>query len=198
MMSVNSKLVYGVGVNDYDGKVHIDGRHIRSYQVWLDMLKRCYSAKYHDKYPTYIGCYVSKEWLSFNNFKNWYDANYPEELARSLGIKFELDKDLLVKGNKMYSCDTCIFLPQKVNNFLANKYSTNTSGYIGVVWYKTKDKWQAQTYSFDTSKYKYLGLFSNIDDAVQAYVLAREIESIKVKDYLRELGYSDDIINKIK
>lgn len=197
-MSVKSKLVYGVGVNDYDGKVHIDGRHIRSYYIWKSMLRRCYDTKFHEKKPTYIGCLVADEWLSFSNFKKWYDKNYPSGLALGLNIRFELDKDLLVDGNKIYGSNTCIFLPQKVNGFLTNKQSTNTSGYTGVHWFKKSNKWIAQIKDFGTNKYKHLGLFDNIHDAAESYRLARELEAIKVKDYLRELGYSDDIINKIK
>lgn len=198
MMSVKNKLVYGVGVNDYNGSVNINGKILRSYDIWRHVLQRVYEPSRQIKNISYIGCSVDKRWLKFSNFKSWYDANYPDAMARELGIKFELDKDLLVSGNKVYSPETCIFIPQNVNKFLSNKYSNNTSGYIGVSWHKKDNKWEARIRDFDTGKLKHLGNFVDVEDAANTYRLARELESIKVRKYLKDLGYSDYIINKIK
>lgn len=190
------KLVYGVGVNDYKGKISVEGKFIKSYETWKNMLDRCYSEKHQDKCPTYIGCTVSEEWLSFSNFKKWFDEHYRWDLDE-LGLRPSLDKDLLSEDNKVYSAETCVFLPNKVNSFLANKQSNNTSGFTGVYWDKRASKWRAQINDFHTGKKKYLGLFTDIELANQSYIKAREIESLKVKDYLRELGYGDNIIDKI-
>ena len=81
------QLIFGIGVNDYDGHVRINGKIIKSYDVWHSMIERCYSKKSHKKRPTYIGCKVHKEWLYFSNFKKWFDENYIEG--------YELDKDIL-------------------------------------------------------------------------------------------------------
>lgn len=134
-MKKKNKLVYGVGVNDYEGRVKINGKMIKSYNTWKNMLERCYDDKLLKKYPTYTDCTVCEEWLYFSNFKKWFDEHYRWDLDEK-GLRPCLDKDLLVKGNKIYSPDTCIFLPNSVNSFLANKQSRNTSGYIGVTWCK--------------------------------------------------------------
>lgn len=105
-----SKLVHGVGVNDADDPIWIDGEIIASYNCWANMLNRCYSAKCQITCPTYIGCAVCEEWKYFSNFKKWYDSNYKEG--------FHLDKDILIEGNKIYSPETCVFVPQYLNSLL--------------------------------------------------------------------------------
>jgi hypothetical protein len=102
--------VYGVGVNDLNQIVQVNGKILPTYRCWRDMLKRCYSAKALIKNLTYIGCSVSEEWKTLSNFKEWYDANYRE--------CFELDKDILYPGNKIYSADTCCFVPHYLNSLL--------------------------------------------------------------------------------
>ena len=77
------KLVYGVGINDADYVVqkketvgYVNGVRKQKivwecpyYRVWKGMLKRCYSPELQERQPTYKGCSVSKEWLTFSNFR---------------------------------------------------------------------------------------------------------------------------------
>lgn len=109
-MKKKTRLVCGVGVNDYIGSISLNSHHIKSYMSWKNMLIRCYSAKYQINKPTYIGCSVCDEWLYFTNFKKWHDANYKEG--------FELDKDILFQGNKIYSPANCCFIPNYLNAIL--------------------------------------------------------------------------------
>lgn len=167
--------VLGVGINDYNEKIKINNKHIKSYIVWRDMLKRCYDSKYHKSRPTYIGCTVCEEWLYFSKFKEWYDNNFPFWLERD-GVIIDLDKDLLIEGNKIYSPDTCIFIPHKVNSFMTNKKSnSNKSGYTGVCWHKRLNKWRVQINIFNNNKDRHVGYFANIEDAGDAYIKARAI-----------------------
>ena len=112
----------GVGVNDADYKIS----DCPYYSRWTSILKRCYSESYHKRKPTYIGCEISEEWVYFTNFKRWMETQDWEGK--------QLDKDLLVRGNKLYSAETCIFVSAKVNSFLAiYSESTKKSGLaIGV------------------------------------------------------------------
>ncbi|QZI90420.1 hypothetical protein MYOV003v1_p0096 [Vibrio phage 207E48.1] len=103
--------VYGVATNDVEGSTYT-----KAYRTWSSMLERCYSAKYQAKKPSYIGCTPSSEWLLFSNFKVWFDDNYIEG--------YQLDKDLFIDGNKIYSAATCFFVPPRLNSlFLDNKAS---------------------------------------------------------------------------
>lgn len=76
------------------------------------MLNRCCSGKLHKRESTYINCKVCDEWLNFQNFSEWFKNNYYEVE----GQRMELDKDILNKGNKIYSPNTCIFVPHNINN----------------------------------------------------------------------------------
>lgn len=195
-MRKKSKLIYGIGVNDYKGSVRVNGKDIKAYKVWRHMLQRCYDPKYQEQYPTYKGCKVVDEWHSFNNFNKWFDENYRFDLE-DIGIELSLDKDLLGGESKIYSPNTCVFLPKRINSFLANKYSNNTSGFTGVCWYKNTNKWHSRINDFNTDKKKHLGYFTDIQDASKAYIKARKIEAEKVKNYMRGLGYSEEIIDRV-
>ena len=92
-------LVSGVGIND----IEINTKD-KCYKVWHSMMNRCYSKKYHSKFPTYQNCSVCNEWTYLSNFKRWFDENYVDG--------YVLDKDILVKGNKVYSPETCCFVPE--------------------------------------------------------------------------------------
>lgn len=123
---MSKRLTHGVGVNDMEEPTHYklfpEERHpsggfkyIRNpfYSKWESMLSRCYSRKYQENFPTYKGCSVCREWLSLSNFKSWMEGQDWEGM--------ELDKDLLVEGNKIYSPETCVFIHEKVNYFIYSK-----------------------------------------------------------------------------
>ena len=100
--------VYGkgfVGAGIY--KTKINGKEVRAYKIWQSMHQRCYDHKLHDKYPTYIGCFVCEEWHDFQIFSEWFELNYKDGL--------HLDKDIKVKGNKVYSPSTCLFVSHAEN-----------------------------------------------------------------------------------
>jgi len=106
-------VVHGVGVNDSDYTVKIVKNkktlwRCPFYDKWTTMLKRCYSPKHHKNYPSYIGCSVCPEWRYFSKFRLWMEGQKWEGM--------ELDKDILVKGNRVYSPDTCCFVPGTINS----------------------------------------------------------------------------------
>lgn len=107
-------LVYGAGVNDANYPVYVHHAGVRkqhpAYTAWVNMLKRCYSREFHLEQPSYAGCTVSPDWLYFTAFERWWSLNYK--------VGYELDKDILIPGNKVYSPSTCIFIPKWVNQFV--------------------------------------------------------------------------------
>ena len=105
-----NKLIYGKGMNDLTGQAAQNGKNFKFYAVWSDMLRRCYSEKRLARHPTYRNCTVCSEWLLLSNFREWFNIHYRDGLA--------LDKDILVKGNKIYSPDTCRFVPEYINSLL--------------------------------------------------------------------------------
>lgn len=117
-------LVAGVGINDspYAVSQHNAGKQIWKcpvYTVWQNMLHRCYNPAVQAKHPTYTGIEVCEEWLSFDNFRLWAFDSYRDE--------YELDKDILLPGSKVYSPKTSVFVPRRLNLAL-KEYSTGTGG----------------------------------------------------------------------
>lgn len=153
---------YGVGyIGEGSYKSSFNGHKAPQYICWRNMLQRCYSEEYHIKQPTYRDCEVCEEWHCYQNFARWYDENYYEVP----GKKMQLDKDILIKDNKIYSPETCIFVPQNINSFF-----THTSG----VHYKIKDNsWEAVT-SDGEGNYIYLGYRKTKEEALELYKHRKE------------------------
>ena len=106
------KDVYGVG---YQGETSTrrNNKVKTSYEVWRSMIQRCYDKEYYQKQePTYNDKYVCDEWLCFQTFEKWFDENYYEIPNETMA----LDKDIIKKGNKIYSPEYCCFVPQRINN----------------------------------------------------------------------------------
>ena len=176
------KMVYGKGINDADYIVQIKeiiqkGKRnqrlvwICPYYIrWKDMLRRCYSEKYHTKQSTYIGCTVYDEWLYFSKFKAWMETQDWEGK--------QLDKDLLVKGNKVYSPAACVFISTEVNCFLLESTSSRGKYKIGVSWHKSHHKFSASCRDPFSSKGKHLGYFLTEEEAHQAW-LTEKLEHAK-------------------
>ena len=121
--------IYGVGyLGQGKYKATENNKNTKAYTYWHDMLKRCYDPWFLNKEPTYIECYVCDEWLCFQNFAEWFYKNYYE----IEGQKMQLDKDILYKGNKIYSPNTCIIAPQRINQLIVNKQKHRGKYPIGV------------------------------------------------------------------
>jgi hypothetical protein len=148
----------------------------------------------------YENVVICDDWLIFDNFKTWYDLNYPKHLELQ-GIKLNLDKDLLSKGRLIYSPDTCVFIPHCVNSFLTNKKRNNTSGITGVYYVKSKDRWRAditdpRVQNKGGGKVA-IGVFKTKEEAAEAYAKYRAEIAEYYKQYMRNLGYPEDIVEKI-
>jgi len=154
--------IYGKGyVGEGDAKITLEGKITKVYKTWSGMIERVYDSKRLVKDPTYKNVEVCNEWLNFNTFAKWFEENYIEG--------YHLDKDLLSTDNKIYSPETCIFIPQALNKFLTNIKVTNTSGHIGVSWHKNSNRWVAQIKHPKTGKRIHLGLFKDIEEASKVY-----------------------------
>lgn len=175
-------IYYGVGSIENELIRDNNGQLLRSYICWRDMLKRCYSEKIQEKRPTYKGCTVSKEWHKFSNFKKWYNNNYYEIDKH----RMTLDKDILIKNNKVYSEDTCIFVPMNINNLFTRSNSTRNNLPIGVCFDKSKNKYKV-TCSVNNGKSKNIGTFNSPDEAFKAYKIFKENYIKQVADIYKEI-----------
>lgn len=165
-----NKLVEDMGVNDAPFVVAptIKGKQINhpAYSTWRDMLKRCYSNRLKEKYPTYKDVICCEEWLLFTNFARWFKDNYI--------AGYQLDKDILVKGNKLYSHNTCVFVPAKINSFIILSGKIRGDQPLGVDLHKGKFRAQIKI----GSKRIYLGVFNSKEEAHRAWQKAKLEQAI--------------------
>ena len=108
----------------------------KAHRTWQSMLSRCYSESYRRKFTSYIGCTVCNEWLTFSNFKKWFEEHYVDG--------WELDKDILVKGNKVYGPDTCCFVPQELNSVILKSNRSRGEYPIGVSLESKRNKFRSR------------------------------------------------------
>ena len=188
------KIVFGVGYIG-NGKHKVcdkNGKITKCYRTWHDMLKRCYDEKFHEKCPTYKDCEVSEEFHNFQNFSYWYMDNYYEIEGENMC----LDKDILWKGNKVYSPDTCIYVPERINTLFIKCDKTRREYPIGVCHDKRPRKFitHCRIYDFKKNKSKkiHLGYYDTQEKAFEAYKQFKEQYIKEVADY-----YKDKIPKKL-
>lgn len=173
--------VYNVGyIGEGEYKVTINGKPTKEYQVWHSMLRRCYNPEYQEKYPTYIGCSVVEEWHNFQNFAEWYKENYYQ-----IGDEvMALDKDILFKHNKIYSPDTCIFVPTTINSLFVKCNASRGNLPVGVSFNKKTNKYVA--YCRINDKKVTLGYYNEIKQAFEVYKVAKEQEIKRIAEEYKE------------
>jgi hypothetical protein len=150
----------------------------KTYNIWTSILRRCYDLNF--KKSSHFDCFICPEWTNFQVFAEWYENNYIDG--------FHLDKDILVKGNKIYGPETCCFVPQQINNlFVKPKIEKELP--VGIVLTKF-NKYQVRIKKF--GKHISLGNFNNLDDAILAYKKGKEKQ-------IKELAeiWKDKLVKKV-
>jgi len=152
------------------------------YAAWRNMLKRCYDESDRYLHPAYENCVVDKEWHNFQTFAAWYEGNFYQVGTERMHI----DKDILLKDNKIYSPETCIFVPQSINMVFMNKHRDVDSdlpnginrcvgGYRSM--YNTKS----------------LGVSKTLEEAIEKYNIEKRIH---IKRLVEE--YGDELPPRIR
>ena len=180
--------VCGVGISGTKYPITIDGVKTKEYGLWKDMLTRCYNDAYQKKQPTYKHCEVSENFKSYEYFYEWCNSQVEFDVKG-----FDLDKDLLIKGNKVYSENTCIFIPREINTLLVKRKASRGKYLIGVYWDKTKKAFKAQVRK-NKGKSERLGSFKTELEAFEAYKQAKEYfikeQASNWKDQIDERAYN--------
>ena len=169
MFEVNemSKLVCGVGFNDKTRPANVDGKAVKEYSLWESMLRRCFSEKEQTHRPTYKGCNVSDNFLSYSFFYDWCQEQIGFGKVDEKGRSWCLDKDLLVFGNKLYSETTCVFVPYEINSFFVDRGNDRGEYPLGVSFHKASGRFKTRCWA--NGKQEYLGLFDTPEEAFAAY-----------------------------
>lgn len=173
-----------LGEGEYNAK-----DHKKCYNTWMHMLSRCYSDIFQAKRPTYKGCTVCDEWLNYQVFAKWYYENY-YELENEIT---NLDKDILFKGNKVYSPNTCVFAPQCINSLFIKSDAVRGSLPIGVRLDTRSMKFQARCNDGKRNRIT-LGSFDTPEEAFYAYKKYKEELIKEIADTYK--GYIPDKLYK--
>ena len=185
-------LIYGVGINDRSVAATLNGKDTIEYTLWHSMLRRCYSKSFLEKWPTYIGCSVSDNFKYYHLFHAWCQTQV------GFGKEgYQLDKDLLIKGNKLYSEDTCVFIPSVLNYILLKTAAGRGLLPIGVAKHGKGFRARCNIYG----KAKCLGTFQTVEEAFEAYKLAKENHikdiALKYKDFIDTRAFNALINYKV-
>lgn len=176
-------LIFGVGIDDTfyvkDKRESfiVNGKRIQKviwkcpyYSRWFDMLKRCYNQKDLEKRPKYKDVEVCDEWMYFSNFKSWMKQQDWEGKA--------LDKDLRVRGSKVYSPETCMFVPCNVNNLFLD-CNKETASLLGTSWCKTKNKFVVRCNGYKKNS-NHVGVYDSELEGHLAWIKAKILVIEKV------------------
>lgn len=163
--------VCGVGMLGEKYPAKINGKHTKEYKAWSAMLNRCFGKNY--ELPTYVGVICCEEWLLFENFYEWLhsQSNFDKWLN---GDRWALDKDILVKGNKIYSPKTCCLVPMNINGLFTNRRNYRGGLPVGVGINKKTNKYVAVCNNPFTNKGEHLGTYDTIEGAFKAYKMRKE------------------------
>lgn len=184
--------IYGIGfLGEGKYKTKENGKITKSYDHWRQMLRRCYDPYTINKQLTYANCFVCEEWHNFQNFAQWWEENYYEIEEERMC----LDKDILIKDNKIYSPETCLIVPERINILFTKSDAKRGKCPIGVDWHKANNKFRARCSILNKENNKeliYLGLYNTSEEAFLAYKIFKE-------KYIKEIAdeYKDLIPSKL-
>ena len=181
-MAIRSDALFGVFV--CNGELvevvrYTDSFKDPEYKIWYAMLVRCYQEKSLLKNKSYVGCSVSESFKDYRKFKKWCNKQIGFRSRDEKGRVFHLDKDILIKGNKIYSEDTCCFVPHEINSAITSTGVKENELPVGVS--KRKDR---DTYSATITKHgkvQHLGSFPTANEAREVYMTERN-------DYILQLA----------
>lgn len=179
--NLNSKLVLGVGINDMLGAEKTK-EFIKQRQMWFGILQRCFSIKLLERRPTYKNCKVSESWLWLSNFIK--DIKSIENYEKSLNEGWQLDKDLLSNEGKLYSKDTCCFIPRSLNLVLSS-YPKKLNGLPKGVKLSKGGRYFAILQK--EGNQIFLGSYDSVEEASRVYNIAKKEHLLNIADSIKDI-----------
>lgn len=171
---VNTFIKENTPLGDIVFKATVRGKSTKEYLKWNNMFKRVYDPVELERFPNYKGTKICNEWINFQNFARWFNENKWSEDCTFL------DKDILVKGNKIYSPETCVLVDNRINCLFTKSDRARGELPIGVYYDKDSKKYKAQC-SVD-KKRKNLGRFGTVEEAFSTYKTFKESYIKQVAD----------------
>lgn len=176
--------VYNTGMIGTKYKMKLNGKDTKEYKVWVDMLRRCFDKNRKEEHPTYKDISCCKEWLLFENFYEWLHSQENFEKWYN-GKRWDLDKDILIKGNKIYSPEYCSLVPQNVNKLFIKRDTCRGDLPIGVT--RNGKGFRAECMNPFKKKREYSTTYSTPEQAFKAYKQYKEniIKQVAQMEYCK-------------
>ena len=184
-MEKKAKLVFGLGIKGEKHPSYEGAKPLREYTTWVNMLRRC-TEKLWSKHPTYTGTTCSESFKDYDYFYEWCQNQVGFGNTDDDNISWHLDKDILVKGNKHYSEDTCVFVPHKINSLLCRRRGARGEYLIGVTLEKRTNRFMSRC-NRGEGVMQHLGRFESQGEAFRAYktykesIIKKAAEEYKIK-----------------
>lgn len=178
-------LTFGVGYTDGEVTKNEAEDHLPYYRHWKQILERSYCPKLKKKYPSYDNVTVCEDWHSLKNFKIWFDNNYQQGWDQ-----YCLDKDLLCDqlNFKIYSPETCVFLPHRLNTLIIKRYKNRKNKELPIgITKKSKNSKYCARCQIGESQPHVIGYYKDLNEAWEVYRNFKQ-------NYIKEL--SEDYFNK--
>lgn len=183
----DKSVIFGTGYIGIGKYNHKDYPNI--YEKWRNMLRRCYDPYFINKNLAYKDCFVCEEWHNLQNFCKWWEEN----IYNCNNERMELDKDILFKNNKIYSPQTCLIVPKRINLLFTKSDAIRGKYPIGVDWHNEKFRARCSILNKENNKKSiHLGYYNSIEEAFLSY------KSFKEK-YIKQIAdeYKDIIPTKL-
>lgn len=166
--------VFGVGITGNKYPVCENNKTTKEYRTWVEMLRRCFDEMMKNRFPTYKDVICCEEWLLYENFYEWLHSQ--ENFDKWFGNKnYELDKDILVKGNKAYNPSACCLVPNNINSLFIKQDNKRGKLPIGVSIAKDGKHFIATCNNpLINQRGKCIGIYNTIEEAFQVYKLYKE------------------------
>jgi len=155
-----------IGIGKFTGGSYV--KDSVEYDYWDGILRRCYSERIKKMRNSYADCSVDEHWHNFQNFGNWFENNYNHKYMKG----WCLDKDILIKGNRVYSEKTCCFVPNEINVLFTNGYIRRGEYPKGVSYKPKINKYVAQYQN--NGVVTHIGTYNTPEEAFQAYKTVKE------------------------
>ena len=173
-------------------KAFANGKDTKVYKTWQGMFQRCYSEAYLSKKPSYRGCSVDPRWYNFQVFGDWFDEHFPKD-----GGNYQLDKDLIITGNKVYSPEACVFVSPALNAFLTD--CARARGGERVRGCHTKQgSYATMCMNPFTGEQEYLGTYETEEESHQTWRKKKHEHSKTYAEMLEKSGGDQRLINAMK
>lgn len=159
--------VFDVGIvgNKYPKIIKDTKKQCKEYSIWYSMMRRCFSQYFKNQFPTYKDVSCDPIWFYYEHFYDWIHQQENYEAIK--GLNYNIDKDILIKGNKYYSPERCVLVPQNVNKLLTKNNARRGKYPIGVIFEENRGYYSA--YCNDGAKQRHLNYYTTAEKAFIAY-----------------------------